>query len=191
MGFTAFAGHKYLNLETLKKDGTGVKTPVWFAADSSSSLDSKDARLYVYTIEVSGKVKRIRNNPRVKIAPCDMRGKVLGDWVEAHAQIVTGRGVPEGRKRRGISRVIGFKESDGSLPVEVKVGFAFSRVKDAEEIVGHCARIIPQACRHFALQESYRIGHVVVPSTDPIRLVRIGGRHERGLDKSNPLGQRP
>jgi len=90
MGFTAFAGHKYLNLETFKKDGTGVKTPVWFAADSLSSLDSKDARLYVYTIGVSGKVKRIRNNPRVKIAPCDMRGKVLGDWAEAQAQIVTG-----------------------------------------------------------------------------------------------------
>lgn len=90
MGFTAFAGHKYLNLETFKKDGTGVKTPVWFAADSSSSLDSNDARLYVYTIGVSGKVKRIRNNPRVKIAPCDMRGKVLGDWVDAQAQIVIG-----------------------------------------------------------------------------------------------------
>ncbi len=90
MGFTAFAGHKYLNLETFKKDGTGVKTPVWFAADSSSSLDSNDASLYVYTIGVSGKVKRIRNNPRVKIAPCDMRGKVLGDWVDARAQIVTG-----------------------------------------------------------------------------------------------------
>ncbi len=90
MGFTAFAGHKYLNLETFKKDGTGVKTPVWFAADPSSSLDSTDAKLYVYTIGVSGKVKRIRNNPRVKVAPCDMRGKVLGDWVDAQAQIVTG-----------------------------------------------------------------------------------------------------
>ena len=90
MGFTAFAVRKYLNLETFKKDGTGVKTPVWFAADPSSSLDSKDARLYVYTIGVSGKVKRIRNNSRVKIAPCDMRGKVLGDCVDAQAQIVTG-----------------------------------------------------------------------------------------------------
>ena len=90
MGFTAFAGHKYLNLETFKKNGMGVKTPVWFAADSSSSLDSNDARLYVYTIGVSGKVKRIRNKPRVKIAPCDMRGKVLGNWAEAQAQIVTG-----------------------------------------------------------------------------------------------------
>jgi len=90
MGFTAFAGQKYLNLETFKKDGTGVKTPVWFATDPSSSLNSNGAKLYVYTIGVSGKVKRIRNNPRVKIAPCDMRGRVLGDWIEAQAQIVTG-----------------------------------------------------------------------------------------------------
>src|SRR5205823_10258164 len=90
MGFAEFAGQKYLNLETFKKDGTGVKTPVWFAADPSSSLDSNDAKLYVYTIGVSGKVKRIRNNPRVKIAPCDMRGKVLGERMDARVEIVTG-----------------------------------------------------------------------------------------------------
>ncbi len=90
MSFAQFAGQKYLNLETFKKNGTGVKTPVWFAADPSASLDSNDAKLYVYTIGVSGKVKRIRNNPRVKIAPCDMRGNVLGEWVEARAEIVTG-----------------------------------------------------------------------------------------------------
>jgi len=90
MSFTPFAGQKYLNLETFKKDGTGVKTPVWFAEDPSAGLDSNQAKLYVYTIGVSGKVKRIRNNPRVRIAPCDMRGKVLGEWVEARAEIVIG-----------------------------------------------------------------------------------------------------
>lgn len=88
MYFAAFAGHKYLNLETFKKSGDGVKTPVWLAADPSTSLDSSAAKLYAYTIGVSGKVKRIRNNPRVRIAPCTMRGEVLGDWVEARAEIV-------------------------------------------------------------------------------------------------------
>jgi len=63
---------------------------VWFAADPSASLDSRDAKLYAYTIGVSGKVKRVRNNPRVKIAPCNSRGGVLGEWVEARAVIVTG-----------------------------------------------------------------------------------------------------
>jgi PPOX class probable F420-dependent enzyme len=90
MGFAGFAGHKYLNLQTFKKTGEGVSTPVWFAEDPAAPLDSSDAKLYIYTIGVSGKVKRIRNNPRVKIAPCDMRGQLLGDWVDARAAIVTG-----------------------------------------------------------------------------------------------------
>src|SRR6266404_1666094 len=59
MGFAAFAGHKYLNLETFKKSGDGVKTPVWFAADPSASLDSNCAKLYVYTIGVSERSSRV------------------------------------------------------------------------------------------------------------------------------------
>ena len=96
MGFAAFAGHKYLNIETFKKNGEGVKTPVWFAADPSAAVDSAEAKLYVYTISASGKVKRIRNNGGVKIAPCDMRGRVLGEWVAARAEIVTGAEVEHG-----------------------------------------------------------------------------------------------
>ena len=75
-----FARQKYLNLETFKKDGSGVKTPLWFAEDGGI--------LYAYTLADSWKVKRIRNNPRARIAPCDMRGNVTGDWVEAQAAIV-------------------------------------------------------------------------------------------------------
>jgi PPOX class probable F420-dependent enzyme len=98
MGFEAFAGHKYLNIETFKKSGEGVKTPVWFAADPSVRLDASDAKLFVYTIGVSGKVKRIRNNPRVRIAPCTASGKLLGDCVEARAEIVTGAEAEHGMK---------------------------------------------------------------------------------------------
>jgi len=90
MGFAAFAEQNYLNLETFKKNGDGVKTPVWFAADPANDLATDAARLYAYTIGNSGKVKRIRNNSRVRIAPCDMGGKLLGDWVEACAEIITG-----------------------------------------------------------------------------------------------------
>jgi uncharacterized protein len=96
MAFAVFAGHKYLNLETFKKSGDGVKTPVWFAADPSASLDSSGAKLFVYTVGVSGKVKRIRNNGRVRIAPCDVRGRVLGEWVDARAEIVTGEEAARG-----------------------------------------------------------------------------------------------
>jgi PPOX class probable F420-dependent enzyme len=89
-GFASFEGHKYLNLETFRKSGEGVRTPIWFAAEPSTNLDSSAAKLYLYTVGNSGKIKRIRNNPRVRIAPCDMRGNVLGEWVDARAEIVTG-----------------------------------------------------------------------------------------------------
>jgi PPOX class probable F420-dependent enzyme len=75
-----FAGQKYLNLESVKRDGTPVQTPVWFAEEQSV--------LYVYTLANAGKVKRIRRNPRIRIAPCTMRGTVIGPWVEADATIV-------------------------------------------------------------------------------------------------------
>ena len=96
MGFAAFAGHRYLNLETLKKNGQAVQTPVWFAAEPSTILDSNEAKLYVYTIGVSGKVKRIRNNPQVRVMPCDMQGKSLGEWVPARAHILTGEEADHG-----------------------------------------------------------------------------------------------
>src|SRR5450432_3396819 len=83
--FAAFAGHKNLSLESFRKSGEGVRTPVWFAADPATGVA---ARLYIYTIEDSGKVKRIRNNARVRIAPCDRVGKILGSWTEAQAEIV-------------------------------------------------------------------------------------------------------
>lgn len=78
--FKAFEREKYLNLETFRKSGQGVPTPVWFVQDG--------AALYVNTERTSGKVKRIRNNPRVRIAPCDVRGSLRGDWVEATAAVV-------------------------------------------------------------------------------------------------------
>jgi uncharacterized protein len=90
MGFAAFRNEKYLNIETFKKSGQGVKTPVWFAADPNADITSESARLFFYTIGVSGKVKRIRNNPRVRIAPCKVRGEVTGAWQDARVQIIAG-----------------------------------------------------------------------------------------------------
>ena len=77
-----FANKKYLNLETFRKSGVAVATPVWFAENGGV--------LFVYSLADAGKVKRIRNNPRVRIAPCDMRGKLEGEWIEAQARIIAG-----------------------------------------------------------------------------------------------------
>jgi PPOX class probable F420-dependent enzyme len=98
MGFAAFRDHKYLSLETFKKSGEGVKTPVWFAADPRTDLSEEGALLYMYTIGNTGKVKRIRNNGHVKIAPCTMKGVPLGEFVDAKAEIVTGEVASQGLK---------------------------------------------------------------------------------------------
>ena len=96
--FGAFTGKKYLNLETYRKNGTAVRTPVWFAAADDTAQGASPRKLYVYTIGESGKVKRIRNDARVKIAPCDVRGAVQGEWVAARAEIVTGEEAARGMR---------------------------------------------------------------------------------------------
>jgi uncharacterized protein len=80
--FAEFAAQKYISLETFKKNGQGVKTPVWFVLHNGA--------LYAYTEADSWKVKRIRNNPRVRVAVCNVRGAVKGPWVDATASIVEG-----------------------------------------------------------------------------------------------------
>ena len=100
-GLLQFEGKKYLSIESFRKNGQGVRTPVWFAASSGSAAEDPGAKFYVYTLPDSGKVKRIRNNPRVRIAPCTMRGKIRGEWVDAEAQIVDGAEVGFGQSLLG------------------------------------------------------------------------------------------
>jgi PPOX class probable F420-dependent enzyme len=98
-----FANQKYLNLETFRKDGRGVPTPVWFAEENSI--------LYIYSLADAGKVKRIRNNPQVRIAPCDFRGKLKGAWVKGLAHILDPSGAEHGHKllnrKYGITKRLG------------------------------------------------------------------------------------
>ncbi len=88
MSLGALAGKKYLSLETYRKNGQGVRTPVWFAAPTDAGVIGPV--VYVYTTGDTGKAKRIRNNGAVRIAPCDARGDVTGPWIDARARIVTG-----------------------------------------------------------------------------------------------------
>ena len=77
------AGEKYINLETYRKNGQGVRTPVWFV-----ERDKDDGSvLYVRTSDDTGKYKRVRKNPSVQIAPCDMRGTVKDKWIKGEARI--------------------------------------------------------------------------------------------------------
>jgi uncharacterized protein len=85
VGLGAFEHEKYLNLETYRRSGAGVRTPVWFAAAPS---DGTGAKIYVYTTADAGKTKRIRRSGVARIAPCDARGRVTGGWIDVHATIV-------------------------------------------------------------------------------------------------------
>ena len=85
-----FAGHKYLNLESYRKTGAAVATPVWFAQNDKQNDKEDGDELYIYSLADAGKVKRIRNNPRVRVMPCDFRGGAKGEWVEATARIIDG-----------------------------------------------------------------------------------------------------
>jgi uncharacterized protein len=73
-------GQKYISLISFRKNGAAIPTPVWFG--------EKDGRLYVMTRSDSGKYKRIRNNPQVRIAPCTLRGKITGPEFAATARIL-------------------------------------------------------------------------------------------------------
>jgi PPOX class probable F420-dependent enzyme len=75
-----FTGQPYLNLETFRRSGQAMRTPVWFVRDGE--------KLYIRTVAESGKVKRVRNNPRVRIAVCGREGQLLGDWLPATAREV-------------------------------------------------------------------------------------------------------
>lgn len=122
---TRLSESKYLSLTTFRKDGRKVATPVWVTRDG--------AHLYVITDADSGKVKRLRNNPEVLLAPCDMRGKVTGAETSGTAELLDAAGTAKvrslvdgryglmskamgllGRLRRGSSGSVGIRITPAS-----------------------------------------------------------------------------
>ena len=74
------SGQRYISLVTFRKNGKGVPTPVWFGEDQQ--------HLYVMTNGKSGKSKRLRNNPEVRISPSTIRGKVTGPEFSARVRFL-------------------------------------------------------------------------------------------------------
>lgn len=116
---------KYLSLTTFKKDGSAVATPVWVARDGNE--------LVVITDATSGKAKRIRNNGRVTLAPCDMRGSINGPSVEGTARLTDSTGTEyiagQIKRKYGLAYIaIGWlerlrrRDSGGSVGVRIEVG---------------------------------------------------------------------
>ena len=78
---TALDHDPYISLLSYKRDGSGVETAVWAAP--------LDGKLVVFTLKDSFKVKRIRRNPKVRVAKCSVRGKLLGPWHDASCVLVS------------------------------------------------------------------------------------------------------
>lgn len=76
----------YLNLATFRLNGVAVETPVWFAHDGK--------QLFVLSAGNAGKVKRLRNSPRARVAHCTYKGSLLGSWHEAEARLLSPAEVP-------------------------------------------------------------------------------------------------
>jgi len=109
-----FIDQKYVNLETYKKDGTPVRTPVWFMIDGDI--------VYVVTREKTGKVKRLKNNQNIRIVPCSFKGKPDSEWIKGIAQNVTGeeaeKAIKLRKKKYGFSaRLTGLFTSQKGNPI--------------------------------------------------------------------------
>ena len=109
-----FLDQKYVNLETYKKDGTPVRTPVWFMIDNGI--------IYVMTREKTGKVKRLKNNQNIRIVPCSFTGESKNEWINGIAQKITGEEVEKAiklrKKKYGFSaRLTGLFSSQKGNPI--------------------------------------------------------------------------
>ena len=93
----SIADEKYVLLTTFRKNGVPVASPVWIVALANGVAGFT-------TDEVSGKVKRIRNNPSVTLQPCSVKGtpKVGSAVVDATAEVLLG--VDAQPTRDGVNR---------------------------------------------------------------------------------------
>ena len=78
---------KTVPLETRKRDGSWVGAPVSIVVDGS--------RAFFRSYDASGKAKRLRNFPEVRVAPSTMRGKATGPSVPGTARLLDDDGDAE------------------------------------------------------------------------------------------------
>jgi PPOX class probable F420-dependent enzyme len=90
---STLANERYISLTTFKRDGTAVSTPVWVVSDDGE-------RLLVWSAASTWKVRRIRRDPHVLVAPATFRGRERGDRVGATARIVPDPGIDELLRRK-------------------------------------------------------------------------------------------
>ena len=107
MAHTAFDGDEYISLRSYKRDGSAVDTPVWCAP--------LQGKLVIFTLQESYKVKRVARNPKVQVAKCDVRGKLLGPWSDGTCAAVEGLSAHEADAYAALTRKYGLKMRVGNL----------------------------------------------------------------------------
>jgi len=78
--FAALTGERFALLVTFRRSGEPVPTPVWFGLH--------DGRMYVESLADAGKVKRLRRDRRVRVAPCTLRGRPSGPFADGVGRIL-------------------------------------------------------------------------------------------------------
>jgi uncharacterized protein len=107
----------YINLETYRRNGQPVATPVWFTFDDNNNI------IYVITRTETGKVKRLRNNSKVRIVPCGIRGQPKGEWLNGRATFATAE-----------QQEIALKQRNKKYGLKARLSGLFSRTKG--ELIG-------------------------------------------------------
>ena len=79
--FSALRGARQALVVTFKRSGDPVPTPVNFGLD-------EDGRLYFRSERRVAKIKRIENDPHVRVGPCNFRGKPAGPMAEGRARVL-------------------------------------------------------------------------------------------------------
>jgi PPOX class probable F420-dependent enzyme len=100
--FQELAAERYISLVTFRRNGNGVPTPLWIAADNG--------KLYAFTDGTSAKMKRLKVTDRIQLAACDARGNVKGEYIEGHARRVEDPSVME-RALAALARKYGWQVS--------------------------------------------------------------------------------
>jgi hypothetical protein len=110
---------KFISLETYRRNGEAVRTPVWFVEEGGL--------LYFHSPAKSWKVKRLQWNPVVRLAPCARFGRIEGDWLKGKATRIDGEEdtrrivkLVNSSQSRG-DRILGFFEKKNRVAFSIKL----------------------------------------------------------------------
>jgi uncharacterized protein len=90
---SSLAGERYISLTTFKRDGTPVSTPVWVTSDDGR-------RLLVWSATKTWKVRRLRRDARVLVAPSNFRGRESGRRLGGRARLIPDPGIDQLLRRK-------------------------------------------------------------------------------------------